>query len=46
MKGDLGDGVRNLAIVLKMNPDVKKLIVSDPVFKKLLNLESFTSLIK
>ena len=46
MKGDLGDGVRNLAIVLKMNPDVKKLIISDPVFKKLLNLESFTSLIK
>jgi tetratricopeptide (TPR) repeat protein len=46
MKGDLGDGIRNLEIILKMNPDAKNLIVSDPVFEKLRAIESFNALIQ
>jgi tetratricopeptide (TPR) repeat protein len=46
MKGDLGDGIKNIEMVLKMNPGVKKIIVADPVFEKLKNLESFTTLIQ
>lgn len=46
MKGDLGDGIKNLAMVLKLNPGVKKLIISDPVFEKLRSLESFNSLVQ
>ena len=46
MKGDLGDGVKNLAIILKLNPGVKKVIISDPVFEKLRALESFQTLIQ
>jgi tetratricopeptide (TPR) repeat protein len=46
MKGDLGDGVRNLAIILKLNPGAKKVITSDPVFEKLRSLESFRTLIQ
>ena len=44
MKGDLGDGVRNLAIIVKLNPAAKKVITSDPVFEKLRSLESFIEL--
>jgi tetratricopeptide (TPR) repeat protein len=46
MKGDLGDGIKNLEIILKLNPGVKKVIVSDPVFEKLRALESFQTLIQ
>ena len=46
MKGDLGDGVKNLEIVMKMNPGVKKIISSDPTFEKLRALESFRTLIQ
>ena len=46
MKGDLGDGIKNLEIVLKMNPGVKKIITSDPTFEKLRALESFRTLIQ
>lgn len=46
MKGDLGDGIKNLEIVLKMNPGVKKIITSDPTFEKLRALESFRALVQ
>jgi tetratricopeptide (TPR) repeat protein len=46
MKGDLGDGIKNLEIILKLNPGVKKVITSDPVFEKLRSLESFQTLIQ
>lgn len=46
MKGDLGDGVKNLEIVIKMSPGVKKIITSDPTFEKLRALESFRTLIQ
>ena len=46
MNGDLGDGIKNLDIVLKLNPGVKKLINADPVFEKLRGLESFRNLIQ
>jgi len=46
MNGDLGDGVKNIEIVLKLNPGVKKIIVSDPAFEKLRGLESFRTLIQ
>ena len=44
MIGDLGDGVKNLEIAIKINPGVKKMINSDPTFKRLMNLESFRTL--
>ncbi|MBT3923300.1 MAG: tetratricopeptide repeat protein [Nitrospina sp.] len=46
MKGDLGDGIKNLEIILQLNPGVKKVIISDPVFEKLRSLESFQALIQ
>ena len=46
MKGDLGDGIKNLEIVVKMNPGVKKIITSDPTFEKLRALESFRALVQ
>ena len=46
MKGDLGDGLKNLEIVLKMNPGVKKVITSDPTFEKLRALEAFRTLVQ
>lgn len=46
MKGDLGDGIKNLEIVMKLNPGVKKIITSDPTFEKLRALESFRTLIQ
>jgi tetratricopeptide (TPR) repeat protein len=46
MKGDLGDGLKNLEIVLKMNPGVKKIITSDPTFEKLRALEAFRTLVQ
>ncbi|MBC8286878.1 MAG: tetratricopeptide repeat protein [Nitrospinae bacterium] len=46
MKGDLGDGIKNLEIVIKMNPGVKKIITSDPTFEKLRALESFRTLVQ
>jgi tetratricopeptide (TPR) repeat protein len=46
MKGDLGDGIKNLEMVLKMNPGVKKIITSDPTFEKLRALESFRALVQ
>ena len=44
MKGDLGDGIKNLEIVVKLNPGAKKIISSDPTFEKLRALESFRAL--
>ncbi|MBT3365987.1 MAG: tetratricopeptide repeat protein [Nitrospina sp.] len=46
MKGDLGDGIKNLEMILRLNPGVKKVIVSDPVFEKLRGLESFQALVQ
>ena len=44
MKGDLGDGLKNLDFVLKLNPNAKQLIASDPVFERLRGLEGFQNL--
>jgi len=46
MKGDLGDGLKNLEIVLNMNPRVKQVITSDPTFEKLRALEAFRTLVQ
>ena len=46
MKGDLGDGLKNLEIVLKMNPGLKKVITSDPTFEKLRAMEAFRTLVQ
>jgi len=46
MNGDLGDGIKNLKIVLELNPGVKKVIASDPALEKLRGLESFRILIQ
>jgi tetratricopeptide (TPR) repeat protein len=46
MKGDLGDGLKNLEIILKMNSGVKKIILSDPTFEKLRALDSFRTLVQ
>jgi len=46
MKGDLGDGIKNLEIVMKLNPGIKKIIVADPTFEKLRALESFRTLVQ
>ena len=45
MKGDLGDGVKNVDIALKLNPNAKQMIESDPVFEKLRGLEDFQRLV-
>jgi tetratricopeptide (TPR) repeat protein len=44
MKGDLGDGLRNVDFALKLNPNAKQLIASDPVFERLRGLEGFQNL--
>jgi tetratricopeptide (TPR) repeat protein len=44
MKGDLGDGLKNIDLALKLNPNAKAMIASDPVFEKLRGLEGFQSL--
>lgn len=46
MNGDLGDGIKNLKIVMQMNPGMKKIITSDPTFEKLRALESFRTLVQ
>ncbi len=46
MNGDLGDGIKNLEIVMKLNPNMKKVITSDPTFEKLRALESFRTLVQ
>ena len=46
MKGDLGDGIKNLEIVVKMNPGVKRIITLDPAFEKLRALESYKALVQ
>ena len=46
MKGDLGDGIKNLEIVMKLNPGMKKIITEDPTFEKLRALESFRTLVQ
>ena len=45
MKGDLGEGMKNLDIAIKLNPNTKRIIAIDPVFKKLQGLEEFQLLI-
>ena len=44
MKGDLGDGLRNVDLALKLNPNAKYMIAADPVFEKLRGLKGFQSL--
>ena len=44
MKGDLGDGLKNLDTAIKLNPNSKKIIAADPVFEKLRALEGFQNL--
>ncbi len=46
MNGDLGDGIKNLEIVMKLRPNMKKVIASDPTFEKLRALESFRILVQ
>ncbi|MBC8284321.1 MAG: hypothetical protein H8E32_10950 [Nitrospinae bacterium] len=44
MKGDLGDGLKNVDIAIRLNPNSKKIIAADPVFEKLRGLEGFQNL--
>ncbi len=44
MKGDLGDGMKNIEMAIKLNPNSKQMIASDPVFEKLRGLEAFQNL--
>ncbi len=46
MNGDLGDGIKNLEIVMKLSPNMKKVIAPDPTFEKLRALESFRNLVQ
>ncbi len=46
MNGDLGDGIKNLEIVIKLSPNMKKAITSDPAFEKLKDIESFRVLVQ
>ena len=46
MKGDRGQGIKNLGIVMKLNPGAKNMISADPAFEKLRALESFRELIQ
>jgi tetratricopeptide (TPR) repeat protein len=46
MKGDLGDGLKNVDLALKLNPNAKYMIASEPVFEKLRGLKGFQSLMK
>ena len=45
MRGDLGEGMKNLERVIKLNPNSKKIITTDPAFDKLKNIEGFQSII-
>jgi hypothetical protein len=45
MRGDLGEGMKNLEIVIKLNPNSKNIITTDPAFDKLKGLEGFQSII-
>ncbi len=44
MNGDLGDGLKNVDMAIKMNPSAKQMIASDPAFEKLRGLEAFQKL--
>ncbi|MBN4079896.1 hypothetical protein JYT60_01530 [bacterium AH-315-C08] len=44
MKGDLGDGLKNIDFALKLNPNAKHMIAADPVFERLRGLEGFQNL--
>lgn len=46
MNGDLGDGIKNLEIVMGLSPNMKKVIASDPTFEKLRALEPFRTLVQ
>jgi len=45
MKGDLGEGMKNIEMIIKLNPKSKKIIALDPTFKKLQGLDGFQTLI-
>ena len=45
MKGDLGSGMKNIDMAIKLDSKSKQMIISDPVFKKLKSLEGFQNLI-
>ena len=44
MKGDLGSGLKNVDMAIKLNPNSKQMIVSDPAFEKLHGIEAFQKL--
>ena len=44
MKGDLGSGLKNVDMAIRLNPNLKQMIVSDPVFEKLRGIEAFQKL--
>jgi hypothetical protein len=44
MKGDLGSGMKNIDMAIKLDSKSKQMIISDPVFKKLQSLEGFQNL--
>ena len=46
MKGDHGEGLKNVDLALKLNSNAKYMITSDPVFEKLRGLKGFQSLMK
>ncbi|MEK9627634.1 MAG: tetratricopeptide repeat protein [Nitrospinota bacterium] len=43
-KGDLGSGLKNVDMAIKLNPSSKQVIAADPVFEKLRGLEGFQKL--
>ena len=45
MRGDLGEGMKNLEIVIKLNPKSKNIIATDSAFDKLQDLKGFQSII-
>ena len=45
MKGDLGSGMKNVDMAIKIDAKSKQMIISDPVFKKLQGLQGFQNLI-
>ncbi len=45
MRGDLGEGMKNLEIVIKLNPKSKNVIATDSAFDKLQDLKGFQSII-
>jgi len=44
MKGDLGSGIKNIDMAIKLDSKSKQMIISDPVFKKLQGLQAFQNL--